>query len=108
MTVVDNYKKLLDRQTLIDYVKNHPSEFGDFEKEHTELFVDVNPSKYTLLSEKGKILKSYVKEEDGTYKDTTELEKAKQEVELAEAELHRQLRKELLERQREAQEANNA
>lgn len=106
MTVVDNYKKLLDRQALIDYIKDHPDEFGDFEKEHSELFVDANPSKYTLLSEKGKILKSYVKQDDGSYKDTTELEKAKQEVELAEAELHRQLRRELLERQR--QEANNA
>lgn len=108
MNIVKKYYAKKYTQDKIDYIKSHPDAYEEFAREHPELYVTVKPKKYTLLDEKGRVLESYERTDDGIYKDTTLVEVAKQELEKAEADYHRQLRRELMEKQKAAKEEQDA
>lgn len=107
MNIVKNYYAKKYTQDKIDYINNHPDAYEEFAIEHPDLYITVKPKKYTLLDEKGRVLESY-EYADGIYKDTTLVEVAKQELEKAEADYHRQLRRELMEKQKAAKEEQDA
>lgn len=108
MNVVEKYYSKKQDIDAIQCIKDYPEEFEEFARLHPELYVMNRPKRYTLLDEKGRVLEAWEQKEDGHYKDITLVEVAKQELEKAEADYHRQLRKELIEKQKAKKEEANA
>lgn len=108
MNVVENYYNKKQDVDSIKHIKDYPEEYEEFARLHPELYITVKPKRYTLLDEKGRVCEAWEQKDDGHYKDVTLVEVAKQELEKAEADYHRQLRKELIEKQKANKEGANA
>lgn len=108
MDIVENYYAKKQERDKIRHIEEHPDAYEEFAQKHPDLYIGTKPPKYTMLDDRGRVIEAFEQREDGTYKNTTEVEIAKQEVEKAEVDYHRQLRRELLEKQRAAKEAKNA
>ena len=108
MNVVENYYNKKQDIDAIHHIENNPEEYEEFARLHPELYKTVKPKRYTLLDEKGRVREAWEQKDDGHYKDVTLVEVAKQELEKAESDYHRQLRKELIEKQKAKKEEANA
>ena len=108
MNVVENYYNKKQDIDAIHNIENNPEEYEEFARLHPELYITVKPKRYTLLDEKGRVREAWEQKDDGHYKDVTLVEVAKQELEKAESDYHRQLRKELIEKQKAKKEEVNA
>ncbi len=86
-----------------DDIRNNPDKYEEFAVLHPELYLK-RVVTYTQLDEKGRIAEAWKYDsENDTYKNITLIEQAKEDAAIAEAEYHKELRRQLMARQKEQQ-----
>ena len=87
--IADVYRRM-QYAMYLENQKNYPEEYSEFELTHPDLcFRGVQPTKFTELDEKDKLIKAYeykIDDNKGYMKDVTEIRKAEEAVKQAEKE----------------------